>query len=102
MTAQTYVPRALTERLPERDCAPVRPVGCMRELGSARRIALGSADTHCEQHLTLGNGLNRVRHLWLQHERLATAEPMVCRIRLDGQLAPKAVNHHVARGSMLR
>jgi hypothetical protein len=27
---------------------------------------------------------------------------MVCSIRLDGQLAAKAMNHNVARGSMLR
>ena len=74
----------------------------MRELGLGEADPLGSADTHCEQHLTLGNGLNRVRHIWFQHERLATAEPMGCSIRLDGQLAPKAVNHYVASRSMLR
>jgi hypothetical protein len=43
-----------------------------------------------------------VRHIRLEHERLASAEPMVCGTRLDGQLTSKAVNHHLARGSMLR
>jgi hypothetical protein len=37
----------------------------------------------------------------LQHERLATAEPMLRSTCLDGQLSPKAVNHNVARSPML-
>jgi hypothetical protein len=42
-----------------------------------------------------------VRHTGLQDHHLAGAEPMGSRIGLDGQLAPEAVNHHVARGAML-
>ena len=76
-------------------------VGCMRGLGCDEADALGLADAHCEQHLTVDNGLNRVRHVRLQYERLASAEPMLCRTGLDNQFAPEAVNHHVARGSML-
>src|SRR6185369_13174783 len=64
--------------------------------------SLGSAETYCEQHFTFCNGLNRMRHTRLQHERLASAEPMLCSACLDGQLAPKAVNHNVAGGPMLR
>jgi hypothetical protein len=37
----------------------------------------------------------------LQDERLPTAELMARRTCLDGQFASKAVNHHVAGGSML-
>jgi hypothetical protein len=73
----------------------------MRGLERGEADPLGSADTHGEQHLTLCDGLNRVRHTRLQDERLATAYPMPYSTCLDGQFAPKAVNHHVARGSML-
>jgi hypothetical protein len=73
----------------------------MHGLGRGEADPLGSTDTHREQHLALHNGLNRVRHIRLQHERLATTEPMSCGTFLDDQLSPKAVNHDVARGPML-
>jgi hypothetical protein len=43
-----------------------------------------------------------VRHIRFQHEHLPAAEPMPCRAGLDRQLAPKAMNHHLTRGSVLR
>ncbi len=61
-----------------------------------------SIDTNGEQHLAFLDSLDRVRDIRFQHQRFAIAEPMFRVTCLDGQLSPKAVNHHVARRSMLR
>jgi hypothetical protein len=74
---------------------------CMRGLGRGEAFP-PSPYTHREQHLTFSDGLHRVRNVRLQHERLAAAELMASRPRLDHQLSAKTVNHDVARGSMLR
>lgn len=68
------------------------------DVQTARTV--GSTDTHREQQLALYDGLHRVGHIRLQHERLATTKPMFCGTCLDDQLSLKAVNHDVARGPM--
>lgn len=59
-----------------------------------------SADTHREQHLAFGDGLDRVRHIGLQYKRLAATEPVLRSACRHGQFTPKAVNDHVAGGTM--
>jgi hypothetical protein len=65
-------------------------------------VGCGSAEAHRQEHVTVRKGLYRVRHIRFQHEHLAAAEPMPRVAGLDRQLAPKAVNHHLTRGSVLR
>jgi hypothetical protein len=63
--------------------------------------SLDSTDAHGEQHFTFNNGFQRVRHIRLQHERVAITEPMGSAASLDGQLSAQAMDHHVARCPML-